>query len=349
MRCFQNRVERAPEEMKRVQSRPVLEPHSQPCPSLTVIVSIYGRYSRDRVLRAVLARWRAQTISPEIILSEQVSHQPQWAESARALGVRHVVSRPDAESGDVRYDIGRVRNAGIAAARTTLLYMTDADIYPLRANYLERLCRRFLERPGRVWYRPRMYRLLAGSIDDFLSFVSRERSDLRLPAGNGCLCSFAGGRLQLEAEERMRLDGWSYVCTPEELALMKSDAFDDQHAELLTKPDFHWGGTLLSREMAYEVAGYAEGYVGWGYEDEDFHTKLAGCFDLERIPTQEVLHFEHSRAYNDRQYAENGRRFRQRSRQGAQAMIEADRSDPRSFLNQHADLRIAAAPQECQT
>src|SRR5215217_7900009 len=133
-------------------------------PPVTVIVSVYDRYDRSAVLAAVLTRWRDQTLTPEVLLSEQAAGAPRWLELARALGIRHVPSLPDTFDGNARYDIGRVRNAGIIAARGTFLYMTDADVYPLRPDYLAWLHEQAVRQPGCVWYRPRMFRLAQHSV-----------------------------------------------------------------------------------------------------------------------------------------------------------------------------------------
>lgn len=295
---------------------------------VSVVVSVYDSYDRAAILKAVLDRWRTQSIAPEVILSEQTPGASRWEPLTRTLGIRLVTSRPDRSGDAVRYDIGRVRNAGILAARGAFLYVTDADVYPLKDDYLERLLAAAVAAPNSVFYRPRMFRLLEAFIKAFLDFTA----PIERPAEDGCLCSFTDGRIELVPEERRDIEGWDYVCTPAELALLQSETFDRRASEWIMKPDCHWGGTFLPRDGALRVGGFSEGYYGWAYEDEDFHTKLSALFRMAAIRDREVVHFEHPRPYNNNAFVENERRYLERVQAGALTMIEADHANPNSLM-----------------
>lgn len=293
--------------------------------SVSVIVSIYDRYDREAVTARVLSSWRSQTVRPELILAEQSYSAPRWVDLAAQLGASHVLSHPDSTAQGPRYDIGRVRNAGIHHASSTYLYLTDADVLPFREDYLESLIAEVHEQPDLVLFRPFMMRLMQDDVGTFLEFLASGGRP-RVSCREGCLSRFENGRLEPVEEVRQCYGGWEYVCTPDDWARLSAEGFDgSQEPVLIMKPVVHWGGTFLTRQTAISVGGFAEGYHGWGYEDEDFHAKLAGCCAMVQIRERAMLHFEHPRRYNNAILRTNQLRFEERLRVGAKAMISADR------------------------
>lgn len=159
-------------------------------PKISVIVSVYGRLERHDVLTHVLKGWSQQTIEPEVILAEQNSRATGNEQFARSLGIRYIRCFPDIMS---EFNIGRVRNAGLSIATGDVLYFTDADVYPLRSDYLFRLLRERERTGAEILYRPLLFRLAENCTRSFLSFL--EDSFQPRYSASGCLVGFADGEI----------------------------------------------------------------------------------------------------------------------------------------------------------
>ena len=302
-------------------------------PSVSVMISVYGNYARVAGLRAVLQQWRLQTVRPEIVLSEQSEEEPTFKALAAELGIRYVHSRPDVTPKGVQYNIGRVRNAALSTTTGTYLYVTDADVFPLRSDYLERLMVRC--NPDEVWQRPKIFRLAEHAVGAFLDEATGRPDAVPVPHADFCLSDFSRGLLVPASggEVQETYEGWTYVCTSTEHAMLNTEDFDEEgETNLIMRPDTHWGGTFLMREAALRVGGYAEVYYGWGLEDEDFHTKLGYLCKARPILKRELVHFEHPRPYNGTVFWENERLYESRLQNGIPAMIDHDLNNPHSLI-----------------
>lgn len=295
-------------------------------PRVSVIVSVYGEYDRTEVLELVLEAWTDQRARVEVVLSEQ-NHESRFDPVASAVGAEYVRTDPDTRDGVRKYNIGHVRNAGIAAATGEYVYVTDADVLPLSEDYLADRVADAADDPRTVHFRPDHYRLSQAAVGEFLAFVSEHGTDaVAVEDGEYCLATFESGRIgpRPGGEVRELIDGWTYVCTPEERDFLDSDRFDGDEEELILRPAVHWGGTFLPREQAVQVGGYCERFYDWGFEDDDFHHKLSGRYSLEPIGPVELVHFEHDRDYNDEQFASNERTFERRRARDVDSLIESD-------------------------
>lgn len=125
--------------------------------------------------------------------------------------------------------------------------------------------------------------------------------------------------------------GWTLVCTPQDYAWLQSAVGREPTEEMLTKPETHWGGTLVPRSVAIAVAGFGECYYGWGLEDDDFHWKLRASHQARPILSRELIHFEHPRGYKSA-YLRNKSTYDARVAQGFSATRDSDRNNPNSLF-----------------
>jgi hypothetical protein len=92
---------------------------------------------------------------------------------------------------------------------------------------------------------------------------------------------------------------------------------------------FHWGGTLVRRDMFDAVGRYSTRYLGWGGEDDDLIAKFAGRYGVVRAwrdaPHAACLHFEHPRVHTVAGNVEDNRVvLARRLAAGVDAMIAED-------------------------
>jgi hypothetical protein len=199
-----------------------------------------------------------------------------------------------------------------------LLYLSDADVAPLGADFMGQALELL---DDRAVVQPWMYRLV--NPED-----ARPRSPFERPGpGRACHVSAdAQGRLVPLGGERFN---WR---TPEMMEVQPPPGagWRKEDGTPWRAFPFHWGGILVRREDFDAVGGYCTRYVGWGCEDEDLITKLAGRAGIIRAwkvaPRRlACLHFEHPRLHESAHIQANLMIQAERFTAGVDAMIEEDR------------------------
>lgn len=277
-------------------------------PQVCVVLPLFGGHRAAQVVDAVAAAWLGQDVPCEVVVAVAGEAPVRLPESPRARIVRAdaTVTSP-----------GVLRNLGAATTDAPLLYLGDADIVPLGADYLARALRL---RGDHVVVQPWMYRLLnAAELAELPQWQPPDR-------GRVCLVTAdASGRLTPVPGERFhRMTAMLMVELPHELA----DPRDSP--ELALRAPYHWGGALVERRLFDEVGGYCASYTGWGCEDDDLLVKLGARASLIRgwlfARTLACLHFEHPRPYAGPGLTANRDRYAQRTAAGPEAMIAEDRA-----------------------
>ena len=134
-----------------------------------MIICVYSTYRRVECLHAVIHSLRRQSIQIDIVLSEQAElGQEAFASFARQNGLTYVSSRPEYTNGEVRSNIGQVRNVGASVSCGRYLYFSDADVLFLSSSYIETLWRDSISSPTRIYFRPKMYRLRESAVSLFI-------------------------------------------------------------------------------------------------------------------------------------------------------------------------------------
>jgi hypothetical protein len=271
-----------------------------------VILPLFGSHRAAQTLPAVCAAWLAQDVPCEVVVAVAGGARVSAADDR----IRLVEGDPDTHSP------GPLRNLAAAATQAPVLYLGDADVVPLGRDFLSRALHL---RDDGVVVQPWMYRLVDAG--DLVSVC-----DWQQP-GRGRVCHVRGcldGRLVAVPGEAFHWDGDLLLVDPPPEAVHRGDS-----PELLRRAPFHWGGTLVGREVFNAVGGYCTQYVGWGCEDDDLHAKLAGRATVHRAwqtaRTLKCLHFEHPRAYHGPALLANRTVLQARLAAGSDAMIEQDR------------------------
>jgi hypothetical protein len=293
-------------------------------PEVNVLIPLYG-HRRGCTLPAVLQAWLGQTLDTEIIIATD-GVLP--ADVAGAVSVSRAVRvvRTDAAVGAP----GVLRNLAAGHAQARVLYLSDADVLPLGADFLTRA---LALANGQVIGQPWMYRLTGST---HVSQPPHNQSSLRFQSpGPGRYCYvYAGtdGSLHPSGGERFRWRQSTGTGTSTEiLAVFPPPAHraPGLSARLQWVAPFHWGGLLLTRQIFEEVGGYCRRYQGWGFEDDDLLVKVESRCRVVRAwkidPTLSCLHFEHPRVRLDAEDPKaNALRYTDRVAAGAATMIAED-------------------------
>lgn len=257
-----------------------------PSDLLSVVITTYNR---SDALLAVLEGLARQTDRHfEVIVADDGSREEHRrmilaSEVARSLGVVHVWHP------DIGFTASRVRNRGVAAARSSYIVFLDGDCVP-EVDFIAR--HKWLAQPG--------------------FFVN----------GSRVLLSPAFTRQVIDGVEQISGRGWPYWFR------QRLRGHASKLTGLLRLPDwsgrverrFSWRG-IRSCNMGVwradfeRVDGFDESFVGWGHEDADFVLRLhhSGVARKNGFCATEVFHLWHPEAARD-QESQNARTVRERER-----------------------------------
>lgn len=284
-------------------------------PQVSVIMPLFGNHYGTQTIRIAVSSWLGQNVPCEVIVVLDGSVGLQITESS-AGGSRLVVVR---SPGPVTTG-NPLRNLGARSARSRLLYHSDADVVPLRRDFLSQGIS-LLGVPGRnVVAHPRMYRLIPAGPPQLLPW--------RTPAtGHACyVTADTDGVLIPVPGERFVWRGAGR--SPLVIAPDSVRELTDPPGERSAATTHHGGGMLLEREIFQEVGGYCTDYTGWGCEDHDLLDKLASRREIinawRAAPATACLHFEHSHSYVGTDMYASRALLAQRRAMGAEAMIRRD-------------------------
>jgi len=278
---------------------------------VTVVLPLFGSHLAARSLSAVTRAWLGQDVPCEVVVG--VAGEMPVPDALRRDGgerFRVVTASPDTDH------TSPLRNLAAAAARASLLYLSDADVAPVGADFLSRSMG-LLREPGDVVLQPWMYRMV--NADEMFGVGAFKRP------GRGRVCHVRGdreGNLTPVGEERFHwaAAGLMVVDVPHEVQP------DIAGVRTWRPHPFHWGGFFLHRALFDAVGGFCEAYSGWGSEDDDLITKLEGRANLVRAWRVDrgttCVHFEHPRTHTG--HAANQAILARRRAAGAEWMIDAD-------------------------
>lgn len=291
--------------------------------SVSVVVPLYGGHTGRDALARTSAAWLAQDLPCEVLVGYVGDDDAAGRPTPVDDRVRVIRADPGLRAP------GLLRNLAAAHARSPLLYLSDADVAPVGADFLARAVALAGACPlGQPW----MYRLLGGP--DTVAML-QPRSRPAAAAGTFCFANVADDGVlhpvpgeHLEWKDRVR-HGESVlapvVAVP---AGVERDADDRRE----TRAPYHWGGLLVERDVFAGVGGYCPRYRGWGCEDDDLLVKLAACGPVARgwqvDPSWACAHVEHGYFHaGSPDHEANRAVFRARRAEGPEAMIAADRAE----------------------
>jgi hypothetical protein len=295
---------------------------------ISVVVPVFGHFTRWRLLDTVLNAWAIQTVRPTVWLAYQGPETHEGLLEKGCGAAHHIVHLPSTASPP---SPGCVRNGALARVRAAHCYVTDADVLPRRDDYLAR-CLEFSNRCGAAALtKPGMVRVRASEAS-FSAWYDENKHVQSVEKSGQCIQVLREGRLHPSAAGEVfeTIDGDVYCCTKTEKELLNKYAGrEDDLEELIMKPTVHWGGLFARMDAIRNVGGYGEVYVEWGCEDDDLHYKLASTVSLNRLhlpdEPQPLLHLEHPRTRNTESYRQNLRRFADRKQMDFNSLLASDR------------------------
>lgn len=282
---------------------------------LSIVVPVFGDGGTG-ALEACLAGLRAQRgVRIEVVLAEQTFGEARHAALAARFGAVHAVDRVDPAEHGEHPNLGRVRNAALAAASGAFVYMADGDVLYPDPNYFATLVAVASRFPDLVLIRPRMAHLVrtegqAEACRAYADDPAWPPPGVEHPAplvyragpeeGDGWLEINRGGKRHLVAVEALH-----------EYGRRPAAGWEPRFLQACT----HDGAVLARRTHFDAVAGYAECFFHWGGDDVDLQWKLGELFcvvALEKMEGVEVVHVDHERGWYDRLLWERNRLLRER-------------------------------------
>jgi len=282
-----------------------------PVPQVSVVLPLFGDHRAAQALPAVCRAWLGQEVPCEVVIAVAAGTAlPALGDGAGDDRIRIV----PADRGSI--SPGPLRNLAVSAARAPVLYLSDADVAPLGADFLGRALGL---REDRAVIQPWMYRLV--------NPADAAKAEVFAPPDGGRACHVstdADGRLTPVGGERFTWLGSELMVVDPPSGV----GWAEEGRPWRPSP-FHWGGILVGREAFDAVGGYCDRYLGWGCEDDDLIAKLEGRAGIVRAwkvaRRLTCLHFEHPRAHTFTHVRDNQAILAERLAAGIDAMIEEDR------------------------
>jgi len=290
-------------------SRDLFQPH------VSVIMPLFGSHYGTQTIMIAVSSWLGQDVPCEVIVALGDGVGLPIADSGSS-GSRLVVVR---SQGPVTAG-SPLRNLGARSARSRLLYHSDADVLPLRRDFLRQGIS-LIGVPGRnVVAHPRMYRLIPAGPPQLLPWrLLAVRHACYVTADTeGVLTPMPGERFVWRGAGRSPL-----VIAPDSVRELAKPPGKGGAATT-----HHGGGLLLEKEVFEEVGGYCTDYTGWGCDDHDLLDKLASRRAIVKAwraaPAMTCLHFEHSHSHVGADLYASRALLARRRAMGAEAMIRID-------------------------
>jgi hypothetical protein len=278
---------------------------------VSVIIPLYGDHVGTFRLPVTVGAWLDQRVPVTVVIAT-AGELPLGDDVTSRAGVRVVVAPPTETAP------GLLRNVGAGRVSTPWVYLADADVAPLGADFLARA----LDVAGDgAFVQPAMLRMTqsppATPVSAWRLVEEPDRFSYVTADPAGTLHRLPGERIVWE-------DGAPMVYPP------PGHGHPDDAREVDLRPMFHWGSVLLRRNRFDELGGYCTEYRGWGCEDDDFLVKLTGTTPVHhgwrKAPSLRLVHFEHPRPYGGEPLRANRDLLEKRKQGGVAAMVEADRA-----------------------
>jgi hypothetical protein len=287
---------------------------------VSVLIPLFGRHRGEQVLDTVCAGWARQGAPCEVVVAVAGDAAVPTHGHFRLVEVDPALSAP-----------GVLRNHAAGQAAGDWLYLSDADVRPVGADYLARALR--LADNGAL-AQPWMFRRISAA--PFRVGSDDLGWDGELQRLSVTPCCFIQDPVEGTAPQPCTDE--RYVWEDETLMVIPPAGIPLASGELRWRPPFHWGGMLVRRDVFDAVGGYHTGYVGWGCEDDDLLAKIGARVSVtvawRADPTLRCVHYEHARPYDDPGFAANQARLVQRLASGPEAMIQADVDVGRAVPNE---------------
>jgi hypothetical protein len=283
-----------------------------PEPLVSVIVPLFGDHRAVHTLPAVCRNRLRQSVPCEVVVAvAEGTPLPDLGHELRRGRIRVVPAARDCVSP------GPLRNLAVSATTTPLLYLGDADVAPLGADFLENA---LALKEERAVIQPWMYRLV--NPEDGLETEYFDPP----PPGRACHVTVdADGLLHTVGGERFTRFGGDLMAVDPK----SGGHWIGEDGKPWRPSPYHWGGIMLTRAAFDAVGRYSARYLGYGCEDDDLIAKLDGTVGAVRAWRMarhlSCLHFEHPRGHTFAPLAENQRVLEDRLAAGVAAMIEEDR------------------------
>lgn len=308
---------------------------------VSVIITVYN-YQCDEKIEVVFKGWRQQTINTEVILCEQsVESNLQFVEMCKKYDVQYLHCKPDEINGEIKYNIGRVRNIAALCSRGKYLYFSDADIVVTNLNYLEILVKHAKIHDNVPLMRPFFRRLIECDTNKFCNSFLHDESRICFNAKE----YFCNSEFDSNSETIKKLScGERYRMINNVPYVSRKDYYDKVNSGLENveknfdcwQPAMHYGGLFCLFENFEKVGGYSEKYYNWGYEDIDLQWKFDEIVGIQimdaAIKECSLIHFEHPSRRRNKQYIENTNTFKARKKIGQKRAIRDDINSNNSFI-----------------
>lgn len=273
-------------------------------PEISVVVPIYGSFDQRRVKLCIDSIKSQKKERMEIILTEQ-NPIPTMSSYAKKQGIVYVFEPHTTSSAFSDFKTGRCRNSGVINSTGKFIYMDDADILFEREDYLHKLMELLDENENIVFERPPMRRLPLECFDDF----ERKANDSgivdainSLDRSQKYILTLDGKKRDLKVVTRSGVgnEQKTFTTSLENFQRYRSDTSLKGLEPTIWSQDIHCGAIFMRRSQFDNVGGYCENFITWGCEDSDLQWKLAQCYNLQRIKSDEqfeVIHMDHPKGY----------------------------------------------------
>ena len=287
-------------------------------PEVSVVIPLYGEHHGRVTVGTVATAWLAQDVPCEVILATAGDIVLEDTGGARVLRADLSLRAP-----------GLLRNVGAEAARSRMLYLSDADVAPLGRDYMSRA---LATADGGGLAQPWMHRLAGAAPGPVVDL-----KPMPMPA-HYCFATVDDVFLRPYPDEVITWKRTQYCGgIVADVPIVTDIPTTDPPVGLVSEPTdkrvwcapFHWGGMLLERRLFEEVGGYCRRYLGWGCEDDDMYVKVASRAPVVRSWEVDIslscLHFEHPYPYTGTpEHEANNALYIQRLAVGPARMIEQD-------------------------
>ena len=223
--------------------------------TISVVVPIYGSFSRERLDMATRSIETQKNVDLEIIIASDHT-----IESENPVVVTESVN-PSV-----------VRNQGILACQGKHVYVTDADIVLLNDQYLHNLLGLF---DGACLHWPPMRRLpeenFQSVYNSFCSIGFEPTRESLAKSGEHLLLPAGVQKKIIEYKKQLEDKEVIYTAMEQDFNEYRSSDSYRGYEPWFWLNNVHCGGMLFTREQFEVVGGYCTEYVSWGVWDEDLH------------------------------------------------------------------------------
>ena len=286
---------------------------------VSVVFSVYG-FEPDIKVKSICNSIKKQSISCDIILAEQsIKENQNTIRFCEENQIKYTHSVPNIlANGNFLFNPGRARNACLKALNTEYIYFSDCDIYFEDTCYLEKLLNYSINHPDIALIRPKIKRLSAESIHDFINH--HQPCSYQLDMIENCYINYNKDEDTFSSSYPYE----RYSLIHNILHVSPSKEFQANIYNPLHFQEFQWsvlshfGGLFCAQETFRNIGGYTEDYITWGMEDTDIQWKFDNYSGIQLIdnviPKHSLIHLEHECRCKNDDYNQNYMTFEKRKK-----------------------------------